>query len=467
MLRLLWRLALLVLAGLGIMWLADRPGTVDIVWMGKAAHLSVLTSVVWIVIAFAVLYAVLRIIRRVFRVPHAVRGSMRERKTRKAYEALSRGIIAAGAGDAQAAQRHVAIAGDTLKDNPLVMLLGAQAAQLRGDRDEVRRVFENMAKDNDTELLGLRGLFAHARDAGDWQAARRHAEAAHAKNNRLPWASAAVLQSLLAHKDYEAAAKNVALQGKSGLMTKAEATKKQAALLTAAAMAIEETNKAHALELASQAHQHDPALVPAAALQARLQIASGHQRKALKVLRTTWALNPHRELADIVAHLHDDEAEKQYERVRDLTGAEPGSIEGRVALANAAIAAGRHEAAREILAPVIAHDPEAGICAAMAEIEGAAGNTVKAHEWMARALAAPRDPVWVSDGVASARWVAVSPVTGEIVPSEWKIPFEQKLQAKLSFQPRAETAAKVPATVAPAVAALPRLPDDPGVEQSS
>lgn len=467
MLRLLWRLALLVIAGLGIMWLADRPGSITITWLGREIHLSVLVGIITAVIAFAVIYVGLRIVRRIFRVPHAVRGSLRERKTRKAYEALSRGIIAAGAGDAQAAQRHVAIAGDTLKDNPLVMLLGAQAAQLRGDRDEVRRVFETMTQDGDTELLGLRGLFAHARDSGDWQAARQHAEAAHTKNNRLPWASAAVLQSLLAHKDYEAAAKNVAQQGKSGLMSKDEAHKKQAALLTAAAMTMEDRNPTHAVELAGQAHTLDPSLVPAAVLQARLQIASGHQRKALKVVRATWALSPHRELADVVAHLHDDEAEKQYERVRDLTGAEPASLEGRYALAHAAIAAGRHEAAREILVPVIGHDPQAGLCAAMAEIEDAAGQSAKAHEWLGRALSAPRDPVWVSDGVASPRWVAVSPVTGEIVPSEWKIPFEQPVQAKLNFQPKPDTTMKPPTAGTASPVALPRLPDDPGVEQSS
>ncbi|MBG1232501.1 heme biosynthesis protein HemY [Aestuariivirga litoralis] len=467
MLTLLWRLALLVAAGLGIMWLADRPGTVNILWLGKEIHLSVLMGLIIIVVSFAAIYVVLRIINRIWRVPSDVRGSLRERKTRKAYESLSRGIIAAGAGDAQAAQRHAALAGDTLHGNPLVKLLGAQAAQLRGDRDEVRRVFETMTGHSDTELLGLRGLFAHARDNGDWHAARLHAEAAHAKNNRLPWASAAVLQSLLAHKDFEAAARNVAQQGKSGLMTKAEAARKQAALLTAAALAVEDSNKPHALELAASAHGLDMSLVPAAALLARLQSAGGHPRKAWKVLRSTYALSPHRELAAVVAHLHDDEPEKQYERVRDLTSAEPSSLEGRYALAQAAVAADRHQAAREILAPLLDNQPPAGICALMAEVEDAAGEAVKSHSWLTRALAAPRDPVWVSDGVASARWVAVSPVTGEIVPAEWKAPFEQPVQAKLGFHPRVDSAAKSPAGAPTPTAALPRPPDDPGVEQSS
>ena len=54
----------------------------------------------------------------------------------------------------------------------------------------------------------------------------------------------------------------------------------------------------------------------------------------------------------------------------------------------------------------------------MAEIEEAAGDKGRAREWLSRAITAPRDPIWFSDGVASPRWTPVSPVSGEIVPCE-------------------------------------------------
>ena len=176
MTKLLWRFTLIVLAALGIVWLADRPGSVTIQWLGREIHLSVLVGIIAAAVLFLLGHFVLRFVRAIFRSPHALRGRMRERKKQRAYESLSRGIIAAGAGDAQAAARHAALAGETLGHEPLVKLLGAQAAQLRGDRDEVRRVFETMSQASDTELLGLRGLFTHARDAADWPAARKHAE---------------------------------------------------------------------------------------------------------------------------------------------------------------------------------------------------------------------------------------------------------------------------------------------------
>ena len=467
MTKLLWRFALIVLAALGIVWLADRPGSVTIQWLGREIHLSVLVGIIAAIVLFMLGHFVLRFIRAIFRSPHAMRGRMRERRKQKAYESLSRGIIAAGAGDAQAAARHAALAGETLGHEPLVKLLGAQAAQLRGDRDEVRRVFEKMTDTPDTELLGLRGLFAHARDAADWPAARKHAEAAHRKNSRLPWANAAVLQTLLAHKDFEAAARNVAQQGKLNLIPRDEAVKKQAALLAAAALAIEETDKPKALALAQEAHNLDQSLVPAALVMARVQTDNGQGRKALKALRACWALQPHRDLARLAARVENDDAEKQFERVRDLAGKEPNSSEGRFALAEAALQAGRHEAAREILQPLLADAPQAGVCGLMASIEDEAGDKVKSREWLARALSAQRDPLWVSDGVASPAWVALSPATGEIAPSEWKVPFAQPQLAQLQFK-AAASSETVPKISGPAQATgQPRLPDDPGIEQSS
>jgi HemY protein len=109
--------------------------------------------------------------------------------------------------------------------------------------------------------------------------------------------------------------------------------------------------------------------------------------------------------------------------------------------------------------------------------EEAAGDKGRAREWLARAIRAPRDPMWVSDGVAGPRWVPISPVSGEIVPCQWKTPFEmlaaeQKTETIAAPTPTptlAPTPAPVvestPITIAkPAMAELPRPPDDPGLE---
>ena len=479
MIKLVWRLALLMVLGLAFAWLADRPGSVNIQWMGREVQMSVMVAVAALAASLAILYFIWKLVSRLWRSPRTAREYWRFRKHKKAYESLSRGIIAANAGDAQAASRFAAIAGNTLADEPLVNVLAAQAAQLKGDRTSVKRVFEQMVQSPETEVLGLRGLFAEAKQSGDLASAIRHAEKALALNPRLAWASTAMLQIQTARKDWQAAAATISTQAKSSLLPRAEADRKRASLLAAEALALEDTKRDRALTLALDAHSLDPALVPAALVAGRCYIANNNTRKALRILRDTWAKSPHPDIAEVVAHAKPgDGPEERFERVRDLVGDTEDHLEGAVALARAAARARRWEVARKTLEPHAGNRPQTRVCALMAEIEEASDDKGRAREWLSRALNAPRDPMWVSDGVASQKWTAVSPVTGEIVTCEWKAPFEMLApQVTENAEPQAATpapaltSAAAPAAVTasaqseiPAAAPLPRPPDDPGID---
>ena len=477
MIKLLWRFFLLVGLAAGFAWLADRPGTLTIRWLGREIQMSFIAGVVLALLAVVALWFVWSLFRRLWGSPQAVGRWYSFRKNRKGYESLSRGIIAAGAGDAAAAAKHAAIAGNALSDEPLVNVLAAQAAQLKGDRAQVKRIFEEMTKSPDTEALGLRGLFSEARQAGDVAAARRHAERALALNPRLNWASTAVLQLQAGAKDWNAAALTLAQQIKSGLVTQPEGFRKQAEMLAVEAIALEDSDKPRALEFALRAHKLDPALVPAAAVAARVLVNQASTRKASKILKETWVLSPHPELADVQAHLiPGDTPEARLDRVRDLLKEDKGGLEGAVALARFAVRARKWDMARDPLQPFADDRPQARVCALMADIEEAQGDKGRAREWLARALTAPRDPIGVSDGVASPRWTPVSPVSGEIVPCEWKAPFEMPEQLEADRPLAAEVMEAIEAPQ-PAPDAAPRTleapktvqpqrpPDDPGLPE--
>ena len=476
MIKLLWRFLLIVLLAAGFAWIADRPGTLTIRWLGREIQMSFIAGVVLAVVAVAVIWFLWSLFRRLWGSPQAMGRWYSFRKNRKGYESLSRGIIAAGAGDAAAAAKHAAIAGNALDDEPLVNVLAAQAAQLKGDRAQVKRIFEEMTKSPDTEALGLRGLFSEARQSGDVATARRHAERALALNPRLNWASTAVLQLQSSARDWNAAAATLTQQIKTGLVPAADGNRKLAAMLAAQALAVEDNDKAKALELALKAHKLDPALVPAALVAARVLVNQASTRKASKMLKETWVLSPHPDLADVQANLiPGDTPEARLDRVRDLLKEDKGGLEGAVALARAAIRAKRFDMARDALKPYAGERPQARVCALMADVEEAEGDKGRAREWLARAITAPRDPIWVSDGVASPRWMPVSPVSGEIVPCDWKAPFEmpeqleadrpQALEAIAAPKPAAE-AAPAPRTLeAPKMVQPQRPPDDPGLPE--
>src|SRR5215203_29936 len=192
----MWRalvfIGLLALAAFGAVWLADRPGNVVVNWGGYQAQTSVAVAAVLtigIAIALAFLWAVVTF---VLSVPNRMSYASRARRRAKGYAAVSRGMVAVGAGDPGAARRHAGEAERLLGREPLTLLLKAQAAQIAGDRSGAEAAFRGMAEDAETRVLGLRGLFVEARRRGDAVAARAYAgEAARLAPALVPAAAVA------------------------------------------------------------------------------------------------------------------------------------------------------------------------------------------------------------------------------------------------------------------------------------
>ena len=288
MIKLIWRFLLLTAVAAGFAWLADRPGVVMLRWLGREIEMPLYVAVATLLLGLLALWVVLTALSRLFRAPGAVGEYFRFRRTRRGYESLSKGIIAAGAGDAALAAKHADIARRTLADEPLVRLLDAQSAQLRGDRAAVKRAFETMLASPDTEALGLRGLYAEARQAHDWSKAREYAERAIKISPTLAWASSGLLALQSAAHDWAAAEATLETQRRSGAMGAEAAGKLRAALLAARALDAEESDRDLAFDLALRAQKLDPTLVPAASVAAREHSRRGAVRRAIKVLRRTW-----------------------------------------------------------------------------------------------------------------------------------------------------------------------------------
>ena len=144
MVRLLIFFVVLALAAFGLTWLANNPGEVALTWRGVEYEFSLMFALgLVIALAFALGFA-WTLIRFVFRIPSLVTLASRSRRREKGYQAVSRGMIAVGSGDARAAGRHASEARRFLADEPLTKLLRAQAAQLSGDRPAAVAAFNEM-----------------------------------------------------------------------------------------------------------------------------------------------------------------------------------------------------------------------------------------------------------------------------------------------------------------------------------
>lgn len=430
----LFLLGVLALA-VGLSWLADQPGMLQITWHDYKISTSVFRAVVIFAVLLGFAIVAWSVVHQIWSSPAAVSHFLTRRRQRRGLDALSSGMIAIGAGDRAMATRYALQARKSLPNEPLTHLLRAQAAQLAGDKPTARRIFEAMLASPDTEQLGLRGLFLEAGREGEDEVQRQFAERALRLNPKLSWPVEALFALQCKAGNWAEALETLAIARRQHHVDKPLADRRRAVLLTAQAQALEDENPDKALTLALEAHALSPALIPAAAIAGRLLAARGNVPRAAKVIQKTWAKAPHPELATAYAYARvGDSPRDRLDRIKQLVALNPHSPESPIALALAAVEARDYAEARRSLMPYTENGLTRRMAVLMARIEAEeSGDKGRAREWLARAVNASRDAAWVADGVVSERWAPVSPVTGQLDAFEWRVPVEESEASDLSI----------------------------------
>jgi HemY protein len=424
MIKLVAFLVILLAAAFGFSILADTPGHMLLQWGETEFRVSLITGVMALVAFTLVLMILWSLFRLIFRLPSIVGFANRMRRQARGQQAVARGLVAVGAGDGRLAQRYAQDSARLLGNEPLPLLLKAQAAQLAGDAKAAEGAFKAMLDRPETQSLGLRGLYIEAERRGDASSARLFAEEAQKRAPDSAWASEAMLGFKAADRDWRGAIGIVDQNVSRRVIDRNEGRAKRAVLLAAAAQDALDSTPDEALALALEALRSAPGLVPAATIAARRLSAKGDFGKAARIVETAWKANPHPDLAEAyLAVRHGDSALDRLKRARALQKLAPNARESRFAVARAAIDAREFGAAREAVESLALEKPTLRACLLMAELEEAEnGNQGLVRAWLARASRAPREPGWVADGVVSADWAPVSPVTGRIGAFEWREP---------------------------------------------
>jgi len=434
------RLLLGLLAIAGLVWVAvvfaDEPGKLSLEWAGWQVQTSVAVLVLAVVTLILAILLLLKIVGAVFRSPRAFLRSRREKRRREGYKALTQGMVAVAAGEADEARRLARKADVLLAEPPLTLLLQAQSAQLDGDERAARNYFLAMLERAETEFLGLRGLLTQALKSGNDAEALDLAHRARTLRPKTGWALAHLgeLQARAGHWKEAEATLVQALKRKA--ITHAEHRRAQAAvLLERSRAAAGSADTRVALDLADRGQDADPSFAPAAAWRATLLRDDGRQRQAQRVIEAAWRAAPEPSLAEVYASLVPDETPLQrMQRMQHLAAANPDHLESHLVLADAALKArlwgeARRHLARagvEASADAAAPLPPARASRLMAEVEEAeTRDSARARFWMSRAAAAAAlEPTYVCGkcGAESQRWVAVCPNCRAFATFEWRAP---------------------------------------------
>jgi HemY protein len=341
-------------------------------------------------------------------------------------DALSRGFLAAAAGDGSEARRLAQQAAELVEDAPaLVRILAAQAAEAAGDAAATQAAYAAMLGFPEMRLAGHRGLMQGAIAQGDHEAALRHAKA---RTSR--WAWRALLESRLEGGDWAVALELVQDAMERKIVSPISAERARAALLAASAASLEASPnpalRAQALDFAAQSARLDPGFPPGTVIAARLHIAGDKPARAEPLIEQAWKARPHPALYFLWRDLKTAETPKaRAARLGDLAALNPEHRESRFVAAEQALLARDPAAAQAAVDAMAAGQPDARLCGLMARIANAAGRADEARVWMARGLAATQDPDWTDLDPAGraftyaptdwARLVSTYAETGELI----------------------------------------------------
>ncbi len=427
MLRALRFLAILAVLVWLALWLADQPGSVILNWRGYRLDTSFALMLVAVGVIAIIVALVYRLWINILGLPSRIIRSRREKRRRRGYLALTRGMVAVAAGDPDDASRQVKRAEGLLGEPPLTMLLSAQAAQLADNETAAGKHFSAMLDNPETEFLGLRGLLNQAMKRDDWREALKLARRAYRIRPKSRWVASTLFDMLTRAGHWAEAEATLTESVKHHLVGHTDGHGRQAALKFQRSLeAREQGNNAEAVRCASQAHDMDPGFIPAAVIKARFLVDSGKMRKAASLIELAWQLQPHPDFVHVYwAAKGANDAAQKFQATQHLAGLKPDHPESSIAVAAAALEARMWDKAREYLQPLLASGGSVRACRLMAELEESEhGDPARGREWLMRASHADPNPAWVCNhcGNAVAEWSALCGKCGNFDSFAWRAP---------------------------------------------
>jgi HemY protein len=429
MIRVIFLFVLVGLSVWGAIWLADLQGHVRIEALGliiDTPTLGVLAVAVGVMsLALMVLY---RLWRMLGGAPRRIVEYRSANRRQRGYQALTQGMVAVAAGDSREAMRFARKADSLLNEPPLTMLLSAQAAQLDGNEDAAKRYFEAMLSEPDMAFLGVRGLLIQAIRRDDKHEALQLADKARSLRPDTPWVLKQLLDLQVTGRQWDAADQTLRHAMRVGSVDAADGRHGRAALaIESSRNAAANGDNATALKRARQAHDLDPALVPATVAYARCLAESGKTRRAAKVLEAAWSQAPHPDLAAAYGTLAgEDEAPLgRVKRFQRLFNVRSDHFESHLALAEASLAAQLWGEARRHLSLACAERQPARLSRLMADLEEQENGDLKAaRRWLDEATSAPPEHAWYCGacGSVAGAWQAGCDNCGGFATLDWCLP---------------------------------------------
>ncbi len=403
MIKAIWfftKVGLLVAASI---WVANRPGQVNIEWMDYTIETSVGIALLLLILLIIICAQAYRIWRSFLSVPQWWQKYSETRDREKGYESLTSGLVAIAAGDKKQALKHAKKATKFIPNNALTKLLKAQTALLNNELDTAETEFLHLIEDKKASFLGVRGLLTQKLNTGDIDSALRIVRHADQTQPKTPWILKILFELEIQARDWNGAEETLHKAFKAKLFDKHEFRNSKAVIMLAKSdLALAQGNFDLAFEMSREAWRLDEHFVPAVCAYATALHKQGSPKKAYKIIEKAWKRENHRDLARLWCHLFDKEnghknpTQDRLKWIEKLTKWQPNSKEGRLRYAMAAIDLDLYEKARPILEKLAIDTPTEMVFLTLSDLELKQFKDDRAASgWLKKAKDAEQEQEWL------------------------------------------------------------------------
>ena len=407
--------------------LADNPGQISIDWLGYHIDTYLGIALLALIALLWLLLIVFRLLRSIAGLPGGFFERRAKRHRDEGVNALSLGMAAIAAGDAEEARKQAKRAEKLLDDPSTTRLLSAQAAALGGDSEAADRYFDALTESPETRFVGLVGKLRQALDAGDHKEALPLARHARKLRPDSEFVTRTLFTLETAAEAWDDAQKTLFDAVRRDLIPEDEAKRYRLAIdMERARLKQEAGDLGDAADFALKALSVESSFPPAVEIAVEADRANGRDKKAQRLIEDAWSAMPHPALAELYVGLWPGDGPSQrLERIQRLTQGKADSLAGRLAIAEAAIAAELWGVARAALEGIPGTECSVGVLRLLAYLAQAEyGDTAQARSLLERAGNAPPDPAWTcSDcGATSGGWTVSCGNCGHFATLTWKQP---------------------------------------------
>ena len=394
--------AILIVAAVAVAMLAltGDAGHASVIWLGWRADMTAAAMVVIVLFGALLVTLAWSTLLWILAAPQRAERVRAENRRRQANEALTRGFLAAAAGDGSEARRLAQKAADLADETPgLVRILAAQAAEAAGDAVATHAAYTAMLGFPDMRLAGHKGLMQLAAAQGERETALRHAQEAFGESRNARWAWRALLESRLDAAQWSQGLELVKNALDRKIVPPVTAERARAALLAALAAQLENSPepraRAQALDSAVEAAKLQPGFAPGVVMAARLLTQDGKIGRAAQTLENAWKASPHPALWLAYRDLRTDETPRERsQRLGLLAAQNPTHRESRILAVEQALISGDAAAARDRIRMLEGEPVTARIAGLQARVAYASGQPDQARLWLAQGMQAPHEPDW-------------------------------------------------------------------------